>query len=71
MAMADVIGDQNAAAAILARLDRLPASRSIWAMVTLLSLGGMLIAFAMLMVVVSIGVFGPRTTDLELEQISH
>ncbi len=29
-----------------------------------------LIAFAMLMVVLSIGVFGPRTRDLELEQIS-
>ena len=30
-----------------------------------------LIAFAMLMVVISIGVFGPRTRDLQLEQISH
>lgn len=30
-----------------------------------------LIAFAMLMVVLSIGIFGPRTRDLELEQISH
>ena len=30
-----------------------------------------LIAFAMLMVVLSIGIFGPRTNDLELEQISH
>src|SRR5689334_17880104 len=29
------------AAAVLARLDRLPATRSIWTMVTLLSLGGM------------------------------
>ncbi len=29
-----------------------------------------LIAFAMLMVVLSIGMFGPRTRDLELEQIS-
>ena len=29
------------AASILARLDRLPATRHIWAMVTLLSLGGM------------------------------
>ncbi len=29
-----------------------------------------LIAFAMLMVVLSIGLFGPRTRDLELEQIS-
>ena len=29
------------------------------------------IAFAMLMVVLSIGIFGPRTRDLELEQISH
>ena len=29
-----------------------------------------LIAFAMLMVVLSIGVFGPRTRELELEQIS-
>jgi MFS transporter, putative metabolite:H+ symporter len=30
-----------------------------------------LIAFAMLMVVLSIGVWGPRTRELELEQISH
>lgn len=30
-----------------------------------------LIAFAMLMVVISIGGFGPRTRDLQLEQISH
>jgi len=30
-----------------------------------------LIAFAMVMVVLSIGIFGPRTRDLELEQISH
>jgi putative MFS transporter len=30
-----------------------------------------LIAFAMLMVVISIGGFGPRTSNLELEQISH
>jgi putative MFS transporter len=30
-----------------------------------------LIAFAMLMVVLSIGLFGPRTRDLQLEQISH
>jgi len=30
-----------------------------------------LIAFAMLMVVLSIGIFGPRTSNLELEQISH
>jgi putative MFS transporter len=30
-----------------------------------------LIAFAMLMVVIAIGGFGPRTSDLELEQISH
>ena len=30
-----------------------------------------LIAFAMLMVVLSIGIFGPRTRDLELEEISH
>jgi putative MFS transporter len=29
------------------------------------------IAFAMLMVVVSIGIFGPRTRALELEEISH
>ncbi len=39
--MADVTMDQNAAAAILARLDRLPATRHIWRLVTLLSLGGM------------------------------
>ncbi len=32
---------QQSAAAILARLDRLPASRTIWTLVTLLSLGGM------------------------------
>ncbi|MBV9813136.1 MAG: MFS transporter, partial [Acetobacteraceae bacterium] len=30
-----------------------------------------LIAFAMLMVVLSIGIFGPRTLQRELEQISH
>ncbi|WP_428484060.1 MFS transporter [Rhodopila sp.] len=30
-----------------------------------------LIAFAMLMVVLSIGIFGPRTRNLELEAISH
>ena len=30
-----------------------------------------LIAFAMLMVVLSIGIYGPPTRDLELEQISH
>jgi hypothetical protein len=30
-----------------------------------------LIAFAMAMVVLSIGIFGPRTRALELEQISH
>jgi putative MFS transporter len=30
-----------------------------------------LIAFAMLMVVVSIGIFGPPTSNLELEKISH
>jgi putative MFS transporter len=30
-----------------------------------------LIAFAMLMVVLSIGIWGPRTRELELEQISH
>ncbi len=30
-----------------------------------------LIAFAMAMVVLSIGIFGPRTNDLELEQVSH
>ncbi len=39
--MADLMVDQNAAAAILARLDRLPATRHIWRLVTLLSLGGM------------------------------
>ncbi|MFL5255828.1 MAG: MFS transporter [Rhodopila sp.] len=33
--------DRIYAAAVLARLDRLPATRSIWTMVTLLSLGGM------------------------------
>ena len=33
--------DPKSAAAILARLDRLPATRHIWTMVTLLSLGGM------------------------------
>jgi len=30
-----------------------------------------LIAFAMTMVVLSIGLLGPKTRDLELEQISH
>jgi len=39
--MADMIVDRNAAAAILARLDRLPATRHVWRLVTLLSLGGM------------------------------
>ena len=39
--MPDAIVGQPSAAAILARLDRLPASRSIWVMVTLLSLGGL------------------------------
>ena len=39
--MPDAIGDTLSAAAILARLDRLPASRTIWTMVTLLSLGGL------------------------------
>lgn len=39
--MPDAIVDQNAASAILARLDRLPATRHIWRLVTLLSLGGM------------------------------
>lgn len=39
--MADVTMDRDAAAAILARLDRLPATRSIWRLVTLLSLGGL------------------------------
>src|SRR5258708_31682276 len=39
--MPDLMMDQDVAAAILARLDRLPASRSIWRLVTLLSLGGM------------------------------
>src|ERR1700677_3375063 len=34
-------GGQQPAAAILARLDRLPATRHVWLMVTLLSLGGM------------------------------
>ena len=33
--------DRDAATAILARLDRLPATRSIWKLVTLLSLGGL------------------------------
>jgi MFS transporter, putative metabolite:H+ symporter len=33
--------DRRTAAAILAHLDRLPATRHIWLMVTLLSLGGM------------------------------
>jgi len=37
----DMTTDPNAAAAILARLDRLPATRHIWRLVTLLSLGGM------------------------------
>ena len=49
-------GRAQAAAAILARLDRLPATRHVWTLVTLLSLGGM---------------FGPRTRNLELEEISH
>ena len=33
--------NQDAASAILARLDRLPATRHIWRLVTLLSLGGL------------------------------
>jgi putative MFS transporter len=40
-ATVDVTADRQTASAILARLDRLPASRHIWTMVTLLSLGGM------------------------------
>ena len=39
--MSDTMLDQNTAAAILARLDRLPATRHVWRLVTLLSLGGM------------------------------
>ncbi len=39
--MPDAIARDDSAAAILARLDRLPASRSIWRLVALLSLGGM------------------------------
>src|ERR1700758_3382141 len=38
---ATLSADRQTAAAILARLDRLPATRHIWLMVTLLSLGGM------------------------------
>lgn len=38
--MPDTVIQQHEAAAILARLDRLPASRSIWTMVALLSMGG-------------------------------
>ena len=39
--MPDTIVDRNTAAAILARLDRLPATRSVWMLITLLSLGGL------------------------------
>jgi len=39
--MADAMVDQDTAAAVLARLDRLPATRHVWRLVTLLSLGGM------------------------------
>jgi len=39
--MASETFDQNAAAAVLARLDRLPATRTVWMLVVLLSLGGM------------------------------
>ncbi len=39
--MADAMVDQGTAAAVLARLDRLPATRHVWRLVTLLSLGGM------------------------------
>ncbi len=38
--MPDAIADRQPAAAILARLDRLPATRSIWMLITLLSIGG-------------------------------
>ena len=38
--MPDSIADHHPAASILARLDRLPATRSIWMLVTLLSIGG-------------------------------
>ncbi|WP_158742292.1 MFS transporter, partial [Acidisphaera sp. L21] len=38
--MPDTSMDQHPAASILARLDRLPATRSIWVLVTLLSIGG-------------------------------
>jgi len=113
------------AAELAARLDRLPMTRHIWALVTLISLGGGFelydlfltayiapgllkagyftaeslgafdvlgrfgvagigtfvfalfnavfgfIAFAMLIVVVSIGGFGPNTRGLALERIAH
>jgi len=39
--MSSVTMDPNAAAQVLARLDRLPATRTIWTLVALLSLGGM------------------------------
>ena len=39
--MANVTFDQSAAASVLARLDRLPATRHVWMLVVLLSLGGM------------------------------
>jgi len=39
--MAQTTSQQTSAAAILARLDRLPATRHMWILVTLLSLGGM------------------------------
>lgn len=39
--MAQTTSQQTSATAILARLDRLPATRYIWTLVTLLSLGGM------------------------------
>ncbi len=38
--MPDVIASQASAASVLARLDRLPTTRSMWVLVTLLSLGG-------------------------------
>ena len=38
--MPDSIAEHHPAASILARLDRLPATRSIWMLVTLLSIGG-------------------------------
>ena len=75
------------AGAISARIDRLPATRTIWTMLALLGFGMFIaalftglfgapgvfvfIAAAMAVVMAVIGIFGPRATNLALETIAH